>query len=149
MSKSQALSQRAAFPHVFGGAISPWRGPLLVLLWLGRVVARKAFWFTSRGSEVVHFRPDWLPANGQEPRQDGASFEVLQSPAPVPASVRRESSGVRQRRPASSLGVPRGPASSAASLKSHPPRPVYMYTIFMYICIHIYIYIRIPSMSIR
>ena len=32
-----------------------WRGPLLVLLWPGRVWARNEFWFTSRGSEVVRF----------------------------------------------------------------------------------------------
>ena len=59
----------------------------------------------------------------EEPRQDGASMEVRQNPAPVPASVRRESSGVRQRRPASSLGVPRGPARSCGRVLLEFRRP--------------------------
>ena len=131
MSKSQALSQRAAFPHVFGGAIFPWRGPLLMLLWPGRVFARNELWFTSRGSEVVRFRPDWLPANGQEPRQDGASFEVLQSPAPVPASVRRESSGpirtARQSISQAARSLPTVPimARCAQFLAGHQGRALY------------------------
>ena len=40
-----------------------------------------------------------------------------------------------------------GSQSERSVFKSHPPRPVYMHTICMYI--HIYIYIRIPSVSIR
>ena len=40
---------------------SSWRGPLLVLLWPGRVWARNEFWFTSRGSEVVRFTPVGQP----------------------------------------------------------------------------------------
>ena len=45
----------------------------------------------------------------QEPRQYGASFEVLQSPAPVPARVRPESGKVLRQRPASSGEFPRSP----------------------------------------
>ena len=126
--------------HVFGGAISPWRGPLLVLLWPGRVLARNELWFQSRGSEVVHFSPTGCPRTDRSPGRTGRpsrSCKVRRQFRPASVGSPRGSGSAVLRVPSESLGVrpvPR-PASKAIRLG--------LYTCILYLCIYAYIYIYI------
>ena len=97
---------------------------------------------------VVETEPGHLTA------EEGGEVRVREAVRKTPVrSVRGpggSGGGVRLNPPGSAKVRPICQArSAAASLKGHPPRPVYMYTTCMNIYIHIYVYTRIPSVSIR